>query len=225
MKNVIIIVLVILLFLFGWLWYSSKSELEAQMSKTSETSTEEVEEDSSTTASTEDEVASTVIITETDTVYVERKVDKPKRPYTKAEKEVMALIGDVHEAWRLVFKEDDPEKLLVNFTPAFTTNEAIIDTKEFAHVDRHNTSNFKEHLEELAATPYEIEFGDTEFLYVFVKDHIFTTSYRTDFKLIDEDGKVLQKSNIISYVSGENVKGKWKVGNYNWIKYDLFDKR
>lgn len=145
--------------------------------------------------------------------------------YTAEEKSIHQLVYRLHDGWEKLFQNKDTDKFLSLFMPEFTTNEVTIDTRNIPHVERHNNTDFVEHITALANTAdLRADFSDTQFLSTFVKDDIFTITYQTQLEIKDPY-QTVQKSKIICYVSGERVEGMWKVGNYSWTRYDFMENK
>lgn len=225
MKNIIITILAILLALFVWFWSDEKKSAQSLSNRLAEV------RDSLKFTHTDLEMVNNnydFLKREKDSLFtlLQSNVDKVKpssAQYSPEEKAIHQLIFKVHNGWEDLFVKKDAEHFLSMFMPKFTTNEVTIDTKNMPHVERHNDKDFKEHITTLANTAdLRIDFGDTRFLSTFIKDNIFTTTYQTRLEVKDKY-KTVQASNIICYVSGEKYQGEWKIGNYNWTRYDAME--
>jgi len=145
------------------------------------------------------------------------------KPISADEKAVQGLIKELEQGWEKMVETKDPNALLNYFMPKYTTNAVKIDTKNMPFVQRHNDTNFREHLNQLTATKeLRISFGEPTFYSTVVRGNIFTTSYLSYFTATHQ-GKVIHKSTILCFVSGEKMNNRWLVGNYNWTRYDDFD--
>lgn len=225
MKNVIIAILVLLLLLFAWLWFSGKNNLNALSAEVTH-----LEDSINHLSSTLHEISDQqrMYKNQLDSLYNvmlnEKKPEvKPARQYSQAEKDIHALILNLQSAWERVVIEKDPQLVISNFMPKYTTNEVIINTENIPDVRRHNDTNFEEHLKAiLEIENIRIDYGPTEFLSTFIVNNIFTMTYKTSVT-VKKDYQVVSKSNIICYVSGERYNDEWKVGNYNWTRYESAD--
>jgi len=132
---------------------------------------------------------------------------------------IEALVNNIHKGWAAMLKNDDTNELLQYFLPRYTTSTVRINTANIPSVDRKNDSNFEEHLNELMlAENVTISFGQTKFLYTEVKNNFFVTSYRTRFRVY-QNNKQMHTSSLITQLAGENKDG-WKVGSYNWVTFN-----
>jgi hypothetical protein len=138
-------------------------------------------------------------------------------------KVIQQLIIDLEQGWVNMMDTKNPDALLTYFLPQFTTNSVKINTENMPFVQRHNNSDFRAHLTQLAATKdLELIFDKPTFYTTMVRGDIFTTNYLSKLTATHQ-GKVIHKSTILCFVSGEKKNGKWLIGNYNWTRYDDFD--
>ena len=136
---------------------------------------------------------------------------------------IQQLIMDMEQGWVKMMDTKDPDALLRFFLPQFTTNSVKIDTKNMPFVQRHNDTDFRTHLNQLVATKdLSFSFDKPVFYGTLVRGDIFTTSYLSHLSASYE-GKVVHKSTILCFVSGQKKSGKWLIGNYNWTRYDDYD--
>lgn len=139
------------------------------------------------------------------------------------QKVIQQLIIDLEQGWANMMETKNPDALLTYFLPQFTTNSVKIDTDNMPFVQRHNNSDFRTHLAQLVATKdLELIFDQPTFYTTMVRGDIFTTNYLSKLTATHQ-GKVIHKSTILCFVSGERKNGKWLIGNYNWTRYDDFD--
>ncbi len=132
------------------------------------------------------------------------------------EKAVHQLVLNIHRGWEKMFETKDTNELLKYFLPKYTTNALRVNTENIPTVQRSNDTNFEDHLKNLiAAGNISITFGQTQFLYTEVRDNIFVTSYRTKFRVY-QDNKEVYTSSLVTLLAGANKDG-WKVGNYSWV--------
>ena len=132
------------------------------------------------------------------------------------EKAVRQLVLNIHRGWEKMFETKDTNELLKYFLPKYTTNALRVNTENIPTVQRSNDTNFEDHLKSLiAAGNISITFGQTQFLYTEVRDNIFVTSYRTKFRVY-QDNKEVYTSSLVTLLAGANKDG-WKVGNYSWV--------
>lgn len=138
-------------------------------------------------------------------------------------KVIQQLIIEMEQGWVKMMETKNPDALLVYFLPEYTTNSVKIDTNNMPFVQRHNNSDFRVHLNQLVATKdLNLSFDTPTFYTSMVRGDIFTTNYLSQLTATHE-GKVVHKSTILCFVSGEKQNGKWLIGNYNWTRYDDFD--
>lgn len=148
---------------------------------------------------------------------------KEAKPISADEKEVQEMIKNLEKGWVKMVETKDINALLNFFMPNYTTNAVRINTENMPFVQRHNNSNFREHLNQLLVTKeLSISFDEPRFYSTVVRGDIFTTSYLSFFTAFHQ-GKVIHKSTILCFVSGEKRDNRWLVGNYNWTRYDEFD--
>jgi hypothetical protein len=142
---------------------------------------------------------------------------------SKDEKEVQSMIVQMEDGWAQMMEQKNPNLLLKFFLDQYTTNSVKISTDNMPFVQRHNNSDFKTHLNQLIATKeLSLSFDQPSFYSTMVRGNIFTTNYLSRLTAKHE-GKVIHKSTILCFVSGQKKNGKWLVGNYNWTRYDDFD--
>jgi len=133
------------------------------------------------------------------------------------------MIKELEQGWVKMAETKDANALLNFFMPKYTTNAVKINTENMPFVQRHNDTNFREHLNQLIATKdLTISFGEPKFYSTVVRGNIFTTSYLS-YLTTTHQGKVIHKSTILCFVSGEKQNGRWLIGNYNWTRYDDYD--
>lgn len=138
-------------------------------------------------------------------------------------KVIQQLIIDLELGWAKMMETKNPDALLVYFLPQFTTNSVKINTENMPFVKRHNNSDFRAHLAQLATTKdLKLIFDQPTFYTTMVRGDIFTTNYLSKLTATHR-GQVIHKSTILCFVSGEKRNGKWLIGNYNWTRYDDFD--
>ncbi len=209
MKNVLIVLLLVFLALMGWMWHQ-----ESQATKSLGTRMSHLEDSLSYThnALRRSNQSFDVLKREKDSLFtLASNAAQPKAikapTYSANEKAIHRLVYNLHNSWEDLFLHKDTDKFLTLFMPEFTTNEVTIDTENIPHVERHNNTDFVEHI-----------------LSTFVKDNIFTITYQTHLE-VKNQYQTVQQSKIICYVSGEKVNGTWKVGNYNWTRYDFMENK
>lgn len=220
MKNIIIVILIILTLVFIWLWNGQKNQAEMfgnrlhNLQDSLSFSYQVIESSTTDINALKREKDSLFALVQSNSA----KNAAPK--YTPDQKAIHQLIMNVHHGWEDLFKTKDSEPFLNLFTSEYTTNEVTIDVENLPHVERHNNKDFEEHILALANTAdLAIDFGETRFINTYVKDNIFTATYQTRLT-VKEGYKTVQASDIICYMSGEKVDGTWKVGNYNWTRYN-----
>ena len=227
MKNVLIVLLLLLLALMGWMW---NQESQAASSLSDRLNTIEDSLNFTHNALLRSNQNFDLLKRENDSlVTLALSANKPLAPepenYSAEEKSVHQLVYRLQNGWEQLFRDKDTDKFLSLFMPEFTTNEVTINTQNIPHVERHNNTNFVEHITALANTAdLRADFSNTQFLSTFVKDNIFTITYQTQLEIKDPY-QTVQKSKIICYVSGERVEGMWKVGNYSWTRYDFMENK
>lgn len=138
----------------------------------------------------------------------------------KEEMKVQQLIKNTEKGWEMVLENDDPKAILKYFLPEYTTNSVRINTENMPFVQRHNDTNFEVHLQKLIEThDLTLDFGEPVFYSTIVRGNIFTTSYRSNYKVYHK-GELIQKNTILCYVSGEKKGDDWLIGNYNFTRYE-----
>ncbi len=150
----------------------------------------------------------------------ELKGEAPVYNASKADEEAIeALVQNLHHGWASMFKTNDTNDLLKFFLPKYTTSAIRINTENIPSVRRKNNSSFEEFLNQLiAANNISLSFGETRFLYTEVKGDVFVTTYRTRFRVY-ENNKQRHTSSLITQLSGER-DGEWKVGDYHWVTFN-----
>jgi len=150
----------------------------------------------------------------------ELKGEAPVYHASKADEEAIeALVQNLHHGWASMFKTNDTNDLLKFFLPKYTTSAIRINTENIPSVRRKNNSSFEEFLNQLiAANNISLSFGETRFLYTEVKGDVFVTTYRTRFRVY-ENNKQRHTSSLITQLSGER-DGEWKVGDYHWVTFN-----
>lgn len=131
------------------------------------------------------------------------------------EKEIEALVHNLHKGWAEVMKTKDTKALLQYFLPKYTTGSVRVNVENIPSVKRSNDATFEAHLRELIAGDISISFGQTKFLYTEVKGDFFVTTYKTKFRIF-QNNKQVQSSTLVTLLAGQNKDG-WKVGSYNWV--------
>lgn len=150
----------------------------------------------------------------------ELKGEAPVYNASKADEEAIeVLVQNLHHGWASMFKTNDTNDLLKFFLPKYTTSAIRINTENIPSVRRKNNSSFEEFLNQLiAANNISLSFGETQFLYTEVKGDVFVTTYRTRFRVY-ENNKQRHTSSLITQLSGER-NGEWKVGDYHWVAFN-----
>ena len=152
-----------------------------------------------------------------------RHVETKTVQLSKDETEVQDMIVQLENGWVEMMEQKNPDLLLSFFLDQYTTNSVKIDTDNMPFVQRHNDTDFKTHLSQLIKTKeLSLSFDQPTFYSTMVRGDIFTTNYLSRLTATHQ-GKVIHKSTILCFVSGQKRNGKWLVGNYNWTRYDDFD--
>lgn len=151
------------------------------------------------------------------------KVELPSEEISEDEKAVQSMIKNMESGWAKMMEEKNTKEVLAYFLPEYTTNSVKIDINNKPHVERHNNTDFPKRLQKLVETKdLKFTFYAPEFYSTQVHGNVFTTSYLSHFTTT-HGVKLVYKSTILCYVSGEKRDGKWLIGNYNWTRYDDFD--
>ncbi|NMM48204.1 hypothetical protein [Marinigracilibium pacificum] len=230
-KILSIILIILLLFASIFIFTDSDSGSQEDLESAYKTQIDSLKNQNSELNSEIDELRSQMLIPQDSDIHKNLDSDSSNdsHGYNEAnlsadEKYIIQLVKNMHQGYSELNKTKDPNSVLKYFTPRHSTNEVTINVQNLPSVKKHDTNNFKDHLQFLAEIEgLKIKMGTPYFKNIYVQGNIFNAYYVADL-LVEKDGGLVEKAVLIASVSGQKNGNEWRIGNFSWMKFDKYDK-
>lgn len=150
--------------------------------------------------------------------------EERKRFNSKEDNEIKEIILALHREIEDLPKKGKPDDVMKLFLPRFSVNQVLIDHENKGHIEGYTHEDYALHLKDIDKHKgYTIDFYDTEFLELKIKDNkFFNVMYASKIKVFNQ-GIYESRSDIGVTVTGRKENGVWKIASYSRVQFQYKD--